>query len=84
MACVPGPDMPSRVSAAFLIYLFNSLDNGRYRIYAQATVSRVGYQDMTHHFCGRPPSVLCPVGPEEVGEPVEIGLHVPGKAGSSL
>lgn len=44
---------------------------------SQAAVNRVGHQDMAHHSCGRVPSVLDLVDPEEVDVPVEIRLEVP-------
>lgn len=43
----------------------------------QATVSRVGHQDMAHHPCSRAPSVPGLVEPEEVDVPVEEGLQAP-------
>lgn len=43
----------------------------------QATAGRIGHRDMACHPCGRVPSVLGPVDPEEVDVPVEVGLLVP-------
>lgn len=43
----------------------------------QASVSRVGRQDMAHHPCSRVPSVARPVDPEKVDVSVEIRLQVP-------